>query len=172
MTHRWVVLLWLLAGCGSAKESPFVDGPPPADIMEQFLTACAVRSDRRVPAAGDNFREVGSDEGMPSERDPNYKGPDCRAYVSWRDSRITSIHVLVHNNGPFFEDFVRKSVFPLVKPDAAAVVRREMLEQIRIGPREKKRTRVPGGVVVTELKWWTAPPGAPFLTALELVIHR
>lgn len=166
----FVVLAAFVVAC-SEKESPFKAGVPPAAIVESFLSACQVRDDRRDPGVSGNPSVAGSGEPMmhlPPDR--SYRGPNCRVSLEWRGSRIEGISVTVRNNGPFFEEFVRKAVLPLLKPRASLIVREEMLDHLATGPREKKRTRVPGGVVATELEWWNGPPGAPFLTAAELSI--
>ena len=171
---RTLVVLFaaMTACCASHRESPFVDGAPPANVQEHFLTACQIRDDRRDPGVSGNDSTARSDApALTAIPDPTYRGPNCRVYLSWRGNKISSLWVLVNNNGPFFEEFVRKAVLPLLKPSAALIVREQLLDHLASGPRDKKSNSVPGGTVVTELRWYQGP-GRPFLTAAELTVAR
>lgn len=173
MKRTLVVLVAAMTACCSGHgESPFIDGSPPADIQEHFLSACQIRDDRRDPGVSGNDFTAGSDApALTAIPDPNYRGPNCRVHLTWKGSKISSLWVLVNNNGPFFEEFVRKAVLPLLKPSAALIVREQMLDHLATGPRAKKRIPVPGGAVSTELLWYQGP-GRPFLTAAELSVGR
>ena len=170
MSRLFIVFALLAMACGSdSRGSPFVDGTPSADVQEQFLAACQLRRDKRD--AGEIYSTVGS---LTPERSatPDPSGSTrCSVSLTWRGNRITSLSVIV-NNGPFFDEFLRRAVLPLLKDRAADVVREELLHHLASGPREKKFTTIQGGgTVETELRWGDGERG-PFLAAAELLISR
>lgn len=142
-----IAILVAVVACGS-KESPFVDGVPPVEIQEQFLAACQERKDERRPGANEHSM-AGSEMPGPGQPRP---ASMCRVFLDWEGTKIISVSVEVYNDGPLLDHFVRTSVLPLLKPAAREVVAKEILDHIAVGPRDRKRTRVLGGVVRTGLE--------------------